>query len=113
MEITPENLAVKADVLESRGTNNSLHDINQAAHYLRYAAAFMVRTFEGKSRIRGATYVAPKEDTLDVRDRFALAALPELIAKAQPSDIIARDQAKVFSKLAYEIANAMMKERAE
>ena len=53
-----------------------------------------------------------KEDALDVRDRFALAALPALIAKATPSDIVARDQAKAFSNLAYEIADAMMKDRA-
>ena len=52
-----------------------------------------------------------KEDALDVRDRFALAALPALIAKATPSDILARDQARVFSNIAYEIADAMLKAR--
>lgn len=59
------------------------------------------------------TTFQPKEDALEIRDRFALAALPALIAKATPSDILARDQAKVFSNLAYEIADAMMKERAQ
>ena len=100
-------LRLKAGVLINRGKANTEHDIQQAADYLKRAAAIIDHAAE-----------VEKGNAIPVTilDQFALAALPAVIRMCagdlpfRPADEPAEEY---FALKSYEVARAMVKERAK
>lgn len=100
-------LRLKAGVLINRGKANTEHDIQQAADYLKRAAAIIDHT---------AAIEKVSAETLTALDQIAIAALPAVIRQCAADTqfgLISETAEEYFSRKAYEVARAMMKERAK